>query len=78
MPVEVHPSGSISFSGPDGVGLFRLITCYHALKLQAETGMKMCRISAVKCAQEMGFQGRTAKTLLKDMIKKYPELLKKP
>lgn len=78
MPIEVHENGSMSITGQDGIALFRLVTCYHALKLQATTGMKMTRISAVRCAQEMGFQGRTAKTLLKDMLKKHPELAKNP
>ena len=74
MPVEVHESGMTTFSGEDGVALFRLITLYNALKLQANTGMKSSRISATKCAQSLGFQGRTAKSLLKDMLKKHPEL----
>lgn len=74
MPVEVHANGSMSFTGEDGVGLYRLITLYHALKLQARTGMKMSRISAVACAQRLGYVGRTAKTLLADMEKKHPEL----
>lgn len=74
MPVEVHANGSMSFTGEDGVGLYRLITLYHALKLQARTGMKMSRISAVACARRLGYVGRTAKTLLADMEKKHPEL----
>lgn len=74
MPVEINPNGSMSITGPDGIALFRLVTCYHALKLQANTGMKMSRISATKCAQQMGFKGRTAKSLLKDMLQKHPEL----
>lgn len=74
MPVEIHENGSMSFSGEDGIGLFRLVTLYHALKLQANTGMKASRISATQCAQRLGFQGRTAKSLLKDMLKKHPEL----
>jgi len=74
MPVEIHESGAMSFTGEDGVGLFRLITLYHSLKLQARTGMKMSRISAVACAQRLGYVGRTAKTLLADMEKKHPEL----
>lgn len=74
MPIEVRPNGSMTISGPDGMALYRLVTCYHALKLQARTGMKACRISAVRCAQEMGFQGRTAKALVKDMLKKHPTL----
>lgn len=76
MPVEVHPSGMVSMTGEDGVGLFRLVTLYHALKLQARTGMKMSRISAVACAKRLGYVGRTAKTLLADMEKKHPELVK--
>ncbi len=76
MPVEVHPSGMVSFTGEDGVGLFRLVTLHRSLKLQAETGMKTCRISAVACAKRLGYVGRTAKTLLADMEKKHPELVK--
>lgn len=77
MPVEVHENGSMSFSGEDGIGLFRLVTLYHALKLQAETGMKTSRISAVACAKRLGYKGRTAKTLLADILKKHPELAQK-
>lgn len=76
MPVEVLNSGTTVFSGEDGVGLYRLITLYHALKLQARTGIKMSRVSAVACAKRLGYKGRTAKTLLEDMLKKHPELLK--
>lgn len=74
MPVELHPSGNITFTGEDGVGLFRLITLYHALRLQANTGTKACRISAVACAKRLGYEGRTAKALLADMERKHPEL----
>lgn len=73
MPVEVHSSG-ITFSGPDGVGLYRLILLKQALHLQATTGMKANRISAVACAKRLGFKGRTAKTLLADLLSKHPEL----
>jgi hypothetical protein len=76
MPVEIHANGSMSFTGEDGVGLYRLITLYHSLKLQAETGMKMSRVSAVACAKRLGYVGRTAKTLLADMERKHPELKK--
>lgn len=76
MPVEVHANGSMSFSGEDGVGLFRLITLYHALRLQARTGIKMSRVSAVACARRLGYSGRTAKTLLEDMERKHPELVR--
>lgn len=74
MPVEVYDNGTMIFTGQDGVGLYRMVTLYHALKLQAETGMKMSRISAVACAKRLGYVGRTAKSLLKDMEKKHPEL----
>lgn len=74
MPVEVHPSGAVSFIGEDGVGLFRLLTLRSALKLQATTGMKASRISAVACAKRLGYQGRTAKALLADLERKHPEL----
>jgi hypothetical protein len=74
MPVEVHESGSVTYSGPDGVALYRLITLKHALKMQATTGMKMTRISAVACAKRLGFKGRTAKALLADLLSKHPEL----
>jgi hypothetical protein len=77
MPVEIHENGSMSISGPDGIALYRLVTLYHALKMQDETGRKMTRISATKCAQSLGFKGRTAKTLLKEVIKKHPELVEK-
>jgi hypothetical protein len=76
MPIEVHENGSMSFSGPDGMEIFRRVTLYHSLKLQAETGMKSCRISAVACAKRLGYKGRTAKTLLADMQMKHPELVK--
>lgn len=58
----------------DAIAQFRLITLYRALKLQSETGLKISRISATKAAQSMGFQGKTAKALLKDLLKKHPEL----
>lgn len=74
MPVELHSNGSMTFTGTDGVGLYRLVLLYHSLKLQAETGMKTSRISAVACAKRLGYKGRTAKTLLADMLKKHPEL----
>jgi hypothetical protein len=76
MPIEVHENGSMSFSGPDGMEIFRRVHLYHALKLQATTGMKACRISAVACAQRLGYKGRTAKTLLADMERVHPELKK--
>jgi hypothetical protein len=46
----------------------------HALRLQARTGMKMTRVSAVACAKRLGFKGRTAATLLADIESKHPEL----
>lgn len=73
-PVEIHESGAISFNGPEGVALFRLITLRSALRLQARTGMKMCRVSAVACAKRLGFKGRTAAQLLADLEAKHPEL----
>lgn len=76
MPVNVHENGGISCTGPDGIAAFRLCLLHSSLKLQATTGMKSCRISAVACAQRLGFKGRTAKTLLKDMEAKHPELRK--
>lgn len=74
MPVELHPNGSMTFTGEDGVGFYRMVTLYHSLKLQAKTGMKTSRISAVACAKRLGYVGRTAKTLMEDMEKKHPEL----
>lgn len=74
MPVELHPSGRMSFTGEDGVSLFRLVTLHSALRLQANTGMKASRISAVTCAKRLGYKGRTAKALLDDMESKHPEL----
>lgn len=77
MPIEVHEHGGMTFSGPDGMEIFRRVTLYHSLKLQAETGMKTCRISAVACAKRLGYKGRTAKKLLEDMELKHPELVRK-
>lgn len=74
MPININPNGSISISGEDGMFTYRLLTVYRGLKLQAETGMKLCRISTVKAAQEMGFKGRTCKALIKDIETHYPEL----
>lgn len=74
MPAELHANGTMVFTGADGVGLYRMVTLYHSLKLQAETGMKMSRISAVACAKRLGYVGRTAKALLADMERKHPEL----
>jgi hypothetical protein len=74
MPIEVSENGTITASGPDGMEIYRRVTLYHALKLQARTGMKMCRISAVACAKRLGYKGRTAATLLADMEQKHPEL----
>ena len=76
MPVEVHASGAVSYTGEDGVALFRLITLHSALRLQANTGMKASRISAVACAKRLGYTGRTAKALLADIERKHPELKK--
>ena len=65
---------TLSFVGPEAVAKVRLVYLYHAIKLQAETGQKACRISAVACAKRLGYEGRTAKAILKDMQKKHPEL----
>ena len=75
MPVEVHESG-VTYSGPDGVALYRLITLKAALKMQATTlqPLTMTRISAVACAKRLGFKGRTAASLLADLLSKHPEL----
>ena len=77
MPAELHANGSMSFSGPDGIGLYRMVVLHRALKLQAETGVKASRISSVACARRLGYIGRTAKTLLADMERKHPELKRK-
>lgn len=74
MPIEVHDNGSMTITGQDGMEIYRRVTLYHALKLQANTGMKMTRISSVACARRLGYSGRTAKSLLADMEKKHPEL----
>lgn len=74
MPIEVSENGTITATGQDGIEIYRRITLYHALKLQARTGMKMSRVSAVACAKRLGYVGRTAKTLLADMERKHPEL----
>jgi hypothetical protein len=76
MPAELHADGSMSFTGEDGIALFRRIHLYYALKLQAETGMKACRISAVACAKRLGYKGRTAKQLMADMERVHPEIKK--
>jgi hypothetical protein len=74
MPVQLHESGAMSFTGEDGVGLYRLVTLYHSLKFQVRTGMKVSRVSAVACAKRLGYKGRTAKALLEDIERKHPEL----
>ncbi len=74
MPVEVSNAGTVSYTGEDGIALFRLITLRSALSLQARTGMKMSRVSAVSCAKRLGFKGRTAAQLLADLEQKHPEL----
>jgi hypothetical protein len=74
MPVEVSNAGTVSYTGEDGIALFRLITLRSALSLQARTGMKMSRVSAVACAKRLGFKGRTAAQLLADLEQKHPEL----
>jgi hypothetical protein len=79
MPVQLHESGAMSFTGEDGVGLYRLVTLYHSLKVhaaleQVRTGMKVSRVSAVACAKRLGYKGRTAKALLEDIERKHPEL----
>lgn len=74
MPIEVHENGSISVTGQDGMEIYQRVTLYHALRLQARTGMKMSRVSAVACAKRLGYKGRTANTLLADMERKHPEL----
>jgi hypothetical protein len=73
MPVEVSNVGTVSYTGED-IALFRLITLRSALSLQARTGMKMSRVSAVACAKRLGFKGRTAAQLLADLEQKHPEL----
>lgn len=75
MPIEVGPGG-ISITGEDGIATYRLVLLHNALKLQARTGMKASRVSAVACAQRLGYVGRTAKTLLRDIEKKHPELIR--
>lgn len=74
MPIEVSENGSITVTGQDGMEIYRRVTLYHALRLQARTGMKMSRISAVACAKRLGYKGRTAAALLADMEKNHPEL----
>lgn len=74
MPVEINDNGSMSFTGEDGVSVFRLVMLHSALRLQANTGMKASRISAVTCARNLGYKGRTAKALLADIESKHPEL----
>ena len=76
MPVEHLPNGGMSFTGEDGVAAFRLVMLHSALRLQARTGMKASRISAVACAKQLGYKGRTAQALLDDIESKHPELKK--
>jgi len=72
MSIEVHDYGTV-ITG-DSINLFRLLTLYRAVKIQAKTGMKMCRVNALATARTMGFKGRTAKSILADMEAKHPEL----
>jgi hypothetical protein len=58
----------------EAINDFRIKTIYVALKLQARTGMKISRVSAVKAAKQLGYQGRTAAQLVEDMKKKHPDL----
>lgn len=61
MAIETSPSGGMMITGED-VNTFRLLTIRRGLKLQAETGMKMSRISAIAAAQHDGLTTkRTAK-----------------
>lgn len=74
MAIEVT-NGATTITG-EHLEAYRLVTLHAALRLQAKTGMKACRISATACAQWLGFKGRTAKTLLADMERQHPELKK--
>lgn len=57
----------------ENIERFRIKAIHTALKFQVRTGMKISRISAVAAARRAGFVGRTAKALLEDMEKKYPD-----
>jgi hypothetical protein len=75
MPITVHENGGMSITGEDGMFAFRLNMVYRGLKLQRDTGMRLTgKVSTLKAARDMGFVGRTCKTLIKDIESKYPQL----
>jgi hypothetical protein len=57
----------------ENVEMARLITLYHALRLQTK-GIKVSRLPLCKIAQSMGLKGKNAKELVSDIQAKFPEL----
>lgn len=69
----VNNGSSVTITGND-IDVFALRMLYIGLRFEANSGMKISRVSAVKAAKARGYKGRTAKALLADMIAKHPEL----
>lgn len=63
MPIENHPSGSITVSG-EAMKLVRFYAIKTALEFELKTGMKMSRVSALRAAKRDGFKGRLKKEAL--------------
>jgi len=54
---------------------FRLGQCYRGLVMWRDMGIKLTgKFSCMSVARDMGFEGRTAKTLIKDIESKYPQI----
>jgi len=59
-------------SGAENIAKFQLLRVYHALKLQAKTGMKCKGGSLLKYAKHhYGAKGRTAKEVADSMQAKF-------
>ena len=75
MPITVNQNGGTSITGEDAMFSFRLNMVYRGLKLQRDTGMRLTgKVSTLHAARQMGFVGRTCKTLIKDIESQYPQL----
>jgi len=78
MPITVSENGGMTITGEDGMFTYRLVMVYRGLILQRDTGMRLTgKFSTLKAARQMGFKGRTCKTLIEDIESKYPQLKNK-
>jgi hypothetical protein len=56
------------------IDMWRLRVIHTALRMQAEGGMRLCRMNPLPVARSLGAKGRTAKALLASLETLYPHL----